>query len=87
MKDGQKGDLRQPFLLCVRYRLVRVEMVVDEKPHLQDKEGEAGGVQTFKKANKNCTNCLAENSLRLQYITGKSGHQYWTHENSGKNHS
>ena len=49
-KDGRKGVFRQPLLLGVRDRFLRVEVAVDEKTHLQEKEGEADDVQTFKKA-------------------------------------
>ena len=49
-KDGRKGVFRQPLLLGVRDCFLRVEVAVDQKTHLQEKEGEADDVQTFKKA-------------------------------------
>ena len=49
-KDGREGDLREHLLLGARYRLIRVEPAVDEKTHLQEKEGKAGDIHTFKKA-------------------------------------
>ena len=48
-ENGRKGNLGQPLLLRAWDRLLRVEAAVDQQTHLQEKEGEAGDMHTFKK--------------------------------------